>query len=122
MVKFIVYNYIPSIPDTLLDSDRTPRLHKCNCLNLNIKQRSHPHHPQTRSPKSQHQTVIAPHHPTPDRLSPQIKQRSPFITHKTDRLSPQIKQRSPSFNYLKNHLIKNPNFFLACEWYSSKHS
>jgi hypothetical protein len=46
------------------------------------------HHPQTRSPKSQYQTAIAPHHPKTDRLNLNIKQRSPFTTHKPDRLFP----------------------------------
>ena len=70
---------------------------------------------KTRSPKSQHQTAIAPHlstspiayfpqhqnsdlpphHPTPDRLFPHIKQRSPLTTHKPDRLNLNIKLRSP---------------------------
>jgi hypothetical protein len=67
-----------------------------------------------------HQTAIAPHHhPKPDRLFPQIKQRSPlittqnpiafslksnsdrpFTTHNPDRLFPQIKQRSPLSKYV----------------------
>ncbi|MCA6622658.1 MAG: hypothetical protein IM542_08775 [Pseudanabaena sp. M165S2SP1A06QC] len=37
-----------------------------------------PSSPQTRSPISPHQTAIAPQHPKPDRLFPQIKQRSPI--------------------------------------------
>ena len=72
-----------------------------------------PSPPQNRSPIPSNQTAIAPHHPKPDRLISQIKQRSPLITHKPDRLfpsnqtaiaphhpqtrspTPPIKQRSP---------------------------
>ncbi|TYQ29773.1 hypothetical protein [Pseudanabaena sp. UWO310] len=68
-----------------------------------------------------HQTAIASQHHKPDRLNstsnndrpsnskpdrlfPQIKQRSPHTTHKTDRLSPKIKQRSP----LTTHKTRSP--------------
>jgi hypothetical protein len=60
-------------------------------LNLNPKQRSPLHHPQTRSPKSQHQTVIAPHHPTPDRLFP--SNQTAIVTSERDRLNNEIQCR-----------------------------
>ncbi|WP_434685847.1 hypothetical protein [Pseudanabaena minima] len=45
----------------LLLKQRSPlTTHKPDRLSLQIKQRAHPHPPQTRSPKSQNQTVIAP--------------------------------------------------------------
>ncbi len=84
----------PTKPDRLFlptsNSDRTLTNHKTRSpISPNIKQRSHPHHTQnpiayflikqqspltthkTRSPKSQRQTAIAPHHP---------QTRSPLIT------------------------------------------
>jgi hypothetical protein len=45
-----------------------------------------PHHPQNLIAFSPHQTAIAPHHQKPDRLSPQINQRSHPHKHKPDRL------------------------------------
>ena len=41
-----------------------------------------PHYPQNPSAYFPHQTAIAPHHPKLDRLFPQIKQRSPFLSIK----------------------------------------
>ena len=104
-VFFIIQLVLPIILKSASYHDRLSPLTKPDRLNLNIKQRSHPHHPKPdhlflKSTSDRHstptkpdrlfphQTAIATHHPTPDRLNLNINERSPLITHKPDRLFP----------------------------------